>query len=137
MGFEKGHKLSPGRALGSKNRRTQMIEEIVEKIGIDPFEILMLMAKGDWQGLGYDSEVYVMENAQGSTKIGYTISPEMRLQAAKEASAYLYAKKKETDPITVPSISDMNIEEKKQFLIKAKEQLRKLELQIDLSEPDE
>lgn len=130
MGFEKGHKLSPGRALGSKNRRTQMIEEIVERVGVDPFEILMKIAAGDWQGLGYDNECYFSEKPEGEVKLGYTITPEMRLQAAKEASAYLYAKKKEADPIDATRIGDMSLEEKKTLLIKAREQIEKLEIEI-------
>lgn len=130
MPFEKGNKLAPGRAQGSKNRRTKMIEEIVEKIGVDPFEVLMMIAAGDWKGLGYDNECYFSEKPEGEVKLGYTITPEMRLQAAKEASSYLYAKKKESDPIDVQKIEDLSIEDKKILLEKAKEEIKKLEEEV-------
>lgn len=86
------------RPAGALNKRTLLIEEMAARHALDPFEILMRFANGDWKGLGYDSETYVMENAQGATKIGYTISPEMRLIAAKEATKYLYAPRRASDP---------------------------------------
>lgn len=130
MPFEKGHKLATGRPRGSLSKRNQMLEEIASRHKTDPFDILMKMAAGDWKGLGYDSEVYVMEGPSGATKIGYTISPEMRLSAAKECCQYLYAKKKEDDPIEVPQLENLNDEEKRLFLAQAKDEIKKLEAEI-------
>lgn len=83
-----------GRKKGTPNKDKADLAGLAEKLNVSPFEILLRICKGDWKGLGYDNEVYVMEGPQGATKIGYTISPEMRLTAAKEASKYLYAQKK-------------------------------------------
>lgn len=83
-----------GSRKGVKNKRSFSAEETALRLGFDVVEGLILFATGDWKELGYDSEVYVMENAQGSTRIGYTISPEMRLTAHKELMKYLHAQKK-------------------------------------------
>lgn len=96
MPFQKGNKIATGRPEGSKNKRTLMVEEIAAKVGCDPFEVLMRMAAGDWEGLGYESECYFAEKAEGDGKVitkGYVITPEMRLTAAKDASKYLYSQK--------------------------------------------
>lgn len=94
MPFKKGE---GGRNVGSKNKRTLLIEEIAAKFKQDPFEILMRFAIGDWKGLGYENECYFTEKADGSIKMGYVVSPEMRLQGAKEAAKYLYAQKQAMD----------------------------------------
>lgn len=95
MGFQKGH---PGyKKKGTINHRTAMAYEIINRLKVDPFEVLCLFAKGDWKTLGYQNEVYVKETAKGEYTLGYTITPEMRLQAAKEAVKYVYAQKKETE----------------------------------------
>jgi len=105
------------------------MEMLAEKFP-DPFELLMLFATGDWKALGYDSEVYVIENAQGATKIGYTISPEMRLAATKEACQYLYPKKKEDYEEEDNEIEINSIEEKKLLLEQAKKEIEKLEEEV-------
>lgn len=129
MAFLPGNKLG-GRPKGSRNKRSLQVEIIAEKFGKDPFELLMMFATGDWQGLGYDSEVYVMENAQGSTKIGYTISPEMRLAATKEACQYLYPKRKD-EPDEEETFEVHSIEEKKALLEQAQKEIEKLKCEID------
>lgn len=79
----KGQTNNPkGRPKGIKDIRTQTRRDanaIADRLGCDPFEILVHFAKGDADALGYD---------------GGTIPPDMRLQAAKEASQYLYPKRK-------------------------------------------
>lgn len=118
-----------GRPKGAKNKRTLQVDIIAERLQVDPFEILMKMAAGDWKGLGYDTETYVMENASGATKVGYTISPEMRLSAAKECCQYLHSKRKEeTDE--PDEIEVFSIEEKKKLLYQAKKEIQMLEEEI-------
>ncbi len=128
MPFQKGHKLSPGRPKGRKNDRTLKMEMLAEKFQ-DPFELLMLFATGNWKALGYDNECYIMEGPAGATKIGYTISPELRLAAAKEACQYLYPKMKanleEDEEFEVKSIED-----KRALLEEAKKEIKKLEEEI-------
>lgn len=91
MPFEKGN---PGKPKGSKNKKSLLVEETAARLKCNPFEILCLFANGDWKRLGYDNECYHKETDSGEVKMGYTISPDMRLQAAKEASKYLYAQRR-------------------------------------------
>jgi len=127
MAFQPGNRLG-GRPKGARNKRSLQVEIIAQKF-TDPFKLLMLFAEGDWKALGYDSEVYVKEDAKGSTTIGYTITPEMRLAATKEACQYLYPKRKEEDeeePFEVQSIED-----KKKLLEEAQKQIEKLKEEIE------
>ena len=92
-----------GRAKGTQNKRTKLVEEIAERLKVDPFEIMMLYAKGDWKALGYESEVILVESGEGDgSKISmkYIISPELRSQNAQAAARYLYAHKQAVDPAT-------------------------------------
>src|SRR5271165_5131823 len=114
MAFQPGNKMSPGRPKGARNKRSLQVEILADKFQ-DPFELLMLFATGDWKALGYDSEVYVMEGPQSATKIGYTISPEMRLSATKEACQYLYPKRKD-EPDEEETFEVHTIEDKKKLL---------------------
>lgn len=132
MNFTKGNKIGTGRPKGAKNKRTLMIEVIAERFQQDPFEILMKFALGDWKGLGYDNETYVMENAQGATKIGYTISPEMRLSATKECCQYLYPKMKQLEIPEEEEIDVSTPEQKRELLEKAEIELKRLKEELDL-----
>lgn len=89
----KGQKTG-GRQKGVGNKDILGLEERARALGVDVFEVLANFAGGNWKQLGYDNEVYVMENAQGATKIGYTITPEMRLKASTELMKYIYPQKK-------------------------------------------
>lgn len=91
MGFKKGNK---GKPKGAKNKSTQLVEETAARLGLDPFEILCLFAKGDWKALGYDAEMYFVEKAEGAVTGHYVVTSEMRLKAAQEACKYLYSTKK-------------------------------------------
>lgn len=124
-----------GRQVGTRNKRNQRIEEMAKLFEFDPFEILMKIAGGDWEGLGYDSSVYVKEDAKGGTTLGYTITPEMRLNAAKEACQYLYAKRREEEPEETQPLEALTIEEKRIFLAQAKDEIKKLEAALE--EPKE
>jgi hypothetical protein len=94
-------KKTGGRQKGTKNKHSFNAEELANEMGCDPLRILLSIALGDWKALGYDNEVYFSENAQGATKMGYTITPEMRLKAAQEACKYLYSQKKSVEVSTV------------------------------------
>jgi hypothetical protein len=67
----------PGRPKGSPNARTQDLFDITEKLDCNPFEVLILFAKGDIEALGVSE-----------------ISPDLRLRAAKDACDYLFPKRK-------------------------------------------
>mgnify|MGYP001237754844 CR=1 FL=1 len=81
------------RPKGSMNFKTDYLFEIARKRGVDPFNILLRFAAGDWKGLGYKEEKttkFIGENSYEE----YTISPELRMSAASKACEYLYPKRK-------------------------------------------
>lgn len=90
MGFKKGE---GGRKAGSKNKRTIIVEEIAARFDVDPFEVLMMVAAGDWKGLGFDSASKVSYTSAGIEFVEPNIKLSDRVQAAKEASKYLYSQK--------------------------------------------
>lgn len=51
-------------------------------LGINPFDILLKFAAGDYEGLGYDQNC---------------ISPDLRMSAASQAAKYLYPQLKAID----------------------------------------
>lgn len=84
-----------GRTKGTPNKPTLKLIDRAEKLKVDPFEILLLFAKGDWAALGYDTGVIIKESANGeSTFMEYTISPELRAQCAEKACQYIHPKRK-------------------------------------------
>lgn len=94
MGFNKGHKKLGGRKKGVKNRNSIPLEEKARELHVDPFEILLLFAKGDWKSLGYSSGTESRFSPSGDEYEVDIITAELRLKAAAEASQYLYPKLK-------------------------------------------
>lgn len=87
-------KKSGGRQKGTPNKNKSELQKKADALGVDPFEILLLFTKGDWQALGYPQEKETKFNAQGGVVQVRVISPDLRVAAAKAASEYLYPKKK-------------------------------------------
>jgi hypothetical protein len=84
-----------GRVKGSKNKR-RSAEAIADELGFDPLRVIAMVAMGDWKGLGYESECFVSQKGEGDGKsyvLRYVITPEMRLDAAKHFSKFIYAQK--------------------------------------------
>lgn len=77
MNKESENTTRPGRPKGSPNARTQDLFEITERLDCNPFEVLILFAKGDAETLKVSE-----------------ISPDLRLRAAKDACDYLFPKRK-------------------------------------------
>ena len=82
-----------GRQKGTPNKKTQEAQELAEKLGINPLEILLHFAAGNYQELG------LVEHKEIRTKDGAvifepTISPELRQKSAKDACEYLVPKLK-------------------------------------------
>lgn len=104
----KGKKFG-GRQKGTINKKNQAVEETARRLGIDLFETLCLFAMGDWKRLGYDNECFFAEKPDGVVKMGYVISPEMRLKATEQACKYLYSPKQAVDPNTGTSAVTIKI----------------------------
>lgn len=93
-----GVKGKAGRKPGTPNKKTDELYETAKRCGIDIFETLCLFAKGDWKTLGYKNEgSKVGKQGDAYILVEYTISPELRLHAAKEAAKYLYPQRKALD----------------------------------------
>jgi hypothetical protein len=85
-----------GRAPGTPNRRVLPLVQKAKELKVDPFEILLLFAKGDWASLGYQSESET-KYSMGTPFEVRVISPDMRIVAAKEACKYMHPQRKAID----------------------------------------
>lgn len=94
MGARVGHQKFGGRPKGVKNKDKECLREKARKLGVDPLEVLLLFAKNDWAALGYKSEFEEKFGAGGVPCMMRVITPDVRMNAAKEACQYLYPKKK-------------------------------------------
>lgn len=94
MPFQKGKQKTGGRKKGVKNKTILPTEDLVTKLNVDPLEILMLFAKGDWKALGYDAEGSICYTPSGIEFFRPTITPEQRVTAATQAVKYIYSQKK-------------------------------------------
>ncbi len=113
MAFEKGHKKTGGRAKGTPNADSLPLEAKAKELKVDPFEVLLLFAAGDWKALGYETEQAPSSFSEHGTVYKYTIDPSVRTKAAAEACSYLYAKRKalevtsEIDPAVLEAFKAM------------------------------
>lgn len=113
MAAPKGHKRWGGRAKGTPNASTLPLEAKAKELGVDPFEILLLFAAGDWKALGYQEEQAPSGFSKEGVVYKYTIDPSVRSKAAAEVCSYLYAKRKalevsqEVDPAVLEAFKAM------------------------------
>lgn len=91
MAVPKGQRYG-GRQAGTPNRKTQELHELMDKVGCNPFEILILFAKGDYEALGYPK--YFFKQIGENVIEELSISPELRQKSAKDACEYLFSKRK-------------------------------------------
>lgn len=93
MADKEGRKTG-GRKSGTPNRRTQEAIELSEKLNVDPLEILLLIAKGDWEALGYENPQTSKLSKSGDEVWCDRIELDHRLAAAKESCKYIYPARK-------------------------------------------
>lgn len=86
-----------GRPKGSKNKNKTRVQELAEKLGVEPFQILLHFATGDWKALGYTTGTSTRYSTSGEPYEVDLISPKDRLFAASEACNYMYPKRKAVD----------------------------------------
>lgn len=93
-GRKPGGPKTGGRKAGTANKKTVEAQEIADRNGINPFEILVWFAQGNWEKLGYDSQRVTKYGASGLPYQEDVISPELRQSSAGKAVEYLYPKRK-------------------------------------------
>lgn len=82
-----------GRKPGTVNKKTADLHEIAERLECNPFEVLILFAKRDWEALKLPEWTDKM-GKDGAFVREATISPELQQKSAKDACEYLYPKRK-------------------------------------------
>lgn len=95
-GPKKGTPRAGGRQKGTPNKDKLTLRERAEALGIDPFDIMLKIANGDWKGLGYKSGEITYMTKSGIRKQD-RISIDLREKAAADASEYMYAKLKSVE----------------------------------------
>lgn len=83
-----------GRNKGSRNKIDMDAQAKAKELGIDPFEVLLLFAAGDWKKLGYDSDRAPSSYSEHGTIYKWTIDPAVRGKCAEYACGYLLSKRK-------------------------------------------
>lgn len=83
-----------GRGKGTPNKNTLPLQQLADKLGCSPFEILCRFAIGDAKGLGYTTDIVHSTTSKGEIIEKPLIGPELRVKAASEAAQYLYPKRK-------------------------------------------
>jgi hypothetical protein len=85
---------SGGRSKGTPNKKTTNAQEIADRLGVDPFEVLLRFAAGDWKKLGYTKEKRLVSSNQYASIYEDNITPSIRASAAAQACKYLYPQRK-------------------------------------------
>lgn len=84
-----------GRKKGTPNKRTASLLEKAEELGVDPFQILLHVASGNWKALGYEEANFVVSYTEDGNAIERErITLQDRAKAAKDVCEYLHPKRK-------------------------------------------
>lgn len=97
MAFTPGHRKAGGRKKGTPNRPRITARERADAMGVDPIEILLMFAAGDWKGLGYQEAFTTKYSPAGIEFTEDTIPQAMRMKAAAEAAQYIEPKLKSVE----------------------------------------
>ena len=62
---------------------------LADKMGVDPFRILLMIAAGDYKGLGYDSPTIEIVDKNGITRETERIPIAIRSTAARDVAKYM------------------------------------------------
>ncbi len=82
------------RTKGSRDRKMIDAQKKAEELRIDPFEILLLFAAGNWEALGYEKKTKLIPIGKDNMIEEDVIGPELRMNAARDATNYIFAKRK-------------------------------------------
>lgn len=91
VGRPKGQPKYGGRKKGTLNKNAIPLMEKAMELGVDPFVILLLFAKGDWKSLGYEAPEFISGyGREGEPILKLHVTSDHRLTAASNAAKYLY-----------------------------------------------
>lgn len=82
------------KAFGTANRQVEDLRRRAKELGIDPWDILLYFAQGDYKALGYQSPYVTKYTNTGKEYEDLLISPELRQKSAADAAQYIHAKRK-------------------------------------------
>lgn len=88
------HKKHHGRQKGTPNKSTEHIFNLCAKHNFDPVEVLILLAKKDWQALGYENEYLEKQGFQGVVTYEPMITTDHSIDATKTLVSYMFPKRK-------------------------------------------
>jgi hypothetical protein len=101
-----------GRCKGVPNKRNAHLPDVqamAEKLGINPFEILLRFSANDWQGLGYEAKQRKIVSKSGEVIFVDNIEPSERIAAASKACEYLFPKRRPVDGNGKDSIQSLGL----------------------------
>lgn len=107
--FKKGNS---GKPKGAISLLTRKVAETAARLGIDPFEVLLRFASGDWKALGYDKEKFIAGRNEYGIWKKWTIDPSVRIQAAKEAAQYILPKLRSIEQVKHNLLEGMSPEQR-------------------------
>lgn len=81
-----------GRKKGTPNKKREHLHEVAQKHGVDPFEVLILIAGGKEKELGYPPKYEKLMDSKGTRRVKKVpfISAGDRKDAAYKAIKFLY-----------------------------------------------
>lgn len=89
-----GKRPGAGKPKGAKHKRTVECERLAEQLGINPFEILLLMSGNRWEALGYERRTKTLRTNSGVSYEVDQIEVADRIAAAHQACKYLFPQRK-------------------------------------------
>ncbi len=115
--FKPGQSGNPaGRRPGTPNKRTTLMRDKAEELGVDPMEVVLLFAKGDWRALGYKEETFISSTSEFGNTIEYTIPPVLRAKCAMDAIQYIAPKLKSIEHVKENPMDGLTGEQKLEMM---------------------
>ena len=73
-----GGRRGTGRPKGSRNKRTEDIEQMLERLGCNPLEVLAMIAINDKDGLGEEQDISIALRQKAASDLMPYIAPKLR-----------------------------------------------------------
>ena len=73
-----GARPGAGRPRGSKSRRTEDVEAMLERLGCNPLEVLAMIAINDKEGLGEEQDISITLRQRAASDLMCYVAPKLR-----------------------------------------------------------